>query len=70
MPRLLLSDRSHYPRLDKVNDYLDWRNATDTDSRASVIEDFDEGGAIVSEAWDETVAYVETNWRSHLLAAS
>jgi hypothetical protein len=65
----VLGRKAHYPRLDKVNDYLDWRKVTDPDSQPRIYEDFDDGGAIVSNAWDKTVTYVEANWSRHLLAS-
>jgi hypothetical protein len=34
-----------------------------------VAADFDEGEAIVADAWDQTLEYVEENWSTHLLSS-
>ena len=54
---------SSFPRLERVDDYLDWRNV-DERQRA---DDFATGREIVEDAWDRTVSYVDENWWTHLL---
>jgi hypothetical protein len=68
VPRLVEREMFKYPRLDKVDGYLDWRRVNDPDSQSAVAHDFDRGREIVFDAWDQTVTYVETYWRAHLLA--
>jgi hypothetical protein len=66
VPRLLERGGSKYPRLDMVDEYLDWRRAG-PESYVGVLQDFERGDVIVSDAWDQAVTYVETNWSTHLL---
>jgi hypothetical protein len=65
-----------YPRIDKVNDYLDWREAFAIRAvpgpGSAVVStapppDFEEAALIVRQVWQEVVSYVETSWQTHLL---
>jgi len=56
--------RFKYPRIEKIDQYLDWRDA---EAQAPSSTDFARGDVIVAEAWEQTVSYVEENWRVHLL---
>jgi hypothetical protein len=74
--------RLFYPRLNRVDDYLDWRNAfaatgiTAVPGPGSAVAittppaDFEDASVIVGEAWEQTIAHVEASWRSHLLAGT
>ena len=55
-----------YPRLGKVDLYLDWRIAF-SQADAPSLRDFDEAALVVADAWDQTVEYVENAWQRHLL---
>jgi hypothetical protein len=74
VPAIFLQASNHpgqvllYPRLDKVDDYLDWRVAFDTAGVAPT-PDFREAAVIVADAWREVVAYVEQAWQSHRLTS-
>jgi hypothetical protein len=57
----------HYPRLEKVESYLDWRVAAAAVATAEPSPDFDEAALIVLGAWKKVVSYVEQSWRKHLL---
>jgi hypothetical protein len=54
-----------YPRIGRVDNYLDWRSAIGASDDAFT-EDFDDGFAIVSDAWDDAIEYVELSWKSWL----
>jgi hypothetical protein len=54
-----------YPRLDKVDSYVDWRVAFAASAAPS--SDFDAAALIVLDAWKRVVAYVEQAWQTHLL---
>jgi hypothetical protein len=54
-----------YPRLDKVNSYLDWRIAFATAGAPS--PDFAEAAQIAADVWEQVVTYVEQAWQDHLL---
>jgi hypothetical protein len=56
----------YYPRLEKVDDYLDWRVAFDA-NRTGVHPDFDDAVLIVLDAWERLVRHVEKAWQEHLL---
>lgn len=54
------------PKLDKINDYLDWRSVTnrswsDTSPDFSMIKD------LLSESWEITLTYLEDRWQNKLL---
>ncbi len=54
-----------YPRLEKVDAYLDWRLAFD--AAAAPSSDFDEAALIAAEAWEQVVGHVEQAWQTYLL---
>jgi hypothetical protein len=54
-----------YPRLEKVDSYLDWRAALTASAAPS--DDFAEAALIVVDAWERVVAHVEQAWQTHLL---
>jgi hypothetical protein len=62
----VVGDALYYPRLEKVDDYLDWRVAFDANS-AAVHPDFDDAALIVLESWERVVKHVEEAWRQHLV---
>jgi hypothetical protein len=62
----VVGDALYYPRLEKVDDYLDWRVATDANS-GGVHPDFDDAALIVREAWELVVSHVEESWQRHLV---
>lgn len=51
------------PSPTKIDQYVDWRCATSV----SATSDFDLPQAIAVTAWNETLAYFRTMWRTHLL---
>jgi hypothetical protein len=55
-----------YPRLKKVDSYLDWRVAFAA-SAENPSPDFDEAALIALEAWEKVVGYVEHAWQTYLL---
>lgn len=56
------------PRLEKVDDYLDWRVAFAANS-TGVHPNFDDAVLIVLGAWERVVGHVETAWQEHLLGS-
>jgi hypothetical protein len=62
----VLGDALYYPRLHKVDAYLDWRIAFDANS-SSVHPDFDDAALIVLQAWELVVSHVEESWQQHLV---
>jgi hypothetical protein len=62
----VVGDALYYPRLTKVDDYLDWRVAFDANSNA-VHPDFDDAALIVLEGWERVVTHVEEAWQQHLV---
>jgi hypothetical protein len=56
-----------YPRLDKVDSYLDWRVAFAASAAPS--PDFNEAALITLDAWEQVIANVEHAWQTHLLSA-
>jgi len=64
----VVGDVLYYPRLEKVDDYLDWRVAIAA-NRAAIHPDFDDAALIVLEAWERVVGHVEEAWQEHLLLA-
>jgi hypothetical protein len=58
-----------YPRIDRVEEYLDWRRAyggkIDT-----VLPDFENADVIVRGAWERVLDYLEASWRAHLLTVA
>jgi hypothetical protein len=59
-----------FPRIEKVDEYLDWRKAQTIDPILVrfVVNDFREGRAIVHDSWERVVSYFETAWHTHLLS--
>lgn len=60
--------RLMYPRIGKVDAYLDWRSAFDPSQMEKVLPDFDDAHLIVREAWLRAVRYAQTMWEKHLLS--
>ena len=56
-----------FPRVDRVDDYLDWRRALGPGRQRRALEDFGEARAIVHGAWERVVSYVEAAWKTHLV---
>lgn len=56
-----------YPRLDKVEDYLDWRVAFADPSAALARGDFESAQSIARGAWKRVVDYCENAWKTHLV---
>jgi hypothetical protein len=55
---------SSNPGVDRVDAYLDWREAFLLDRPPP---DFEEAAMIVLGAWERVVEYVEDAWRRHLV---
>jgi hypothetical protein len=59
-----------YPKLDTVDSYLDWRVAfADVTDPEKLGTSFMAAQSLGFEVWKQTVTYVETSWRIHLLPA-
>ena len=56
-----------YPRLGKVDSYLDWRVAFALAAGNERPADFAEAALIAADAWEQVVGYVESGWQNHLL---
>lgn len=56
-----------FPRIERVNEYLDWRRAQDPRRVRMAIDEFQEARALVTEAWERVVAWAEESWQEHLL---
>jgi hypothetical protein len=56
-----------YPRLGKVDPYLDWRIAFAEAAKTTASPDFDEAALIALDAWERFVEYVEQAWQMLLL---
>ncbi len=55
----------YFPKVGRHQDYRDWRMATARFSKAE-LSDFDHASAIVDDAWDQTVKYLDKSWRALL----
>ncbi len=58
-----------YPRLDRVDDYLDWRRAFASPDTVFLSGDFDAAQHIARDAWERVVAYCDEAWAKHLVAS-
>jgi hypothetical protein len=56
-----------YPRLDRVDAYVDWRPALASPDAVVASGDFQSAQAIASGAWERVVTYCEDEWKTHLL---
>jgi hypothetical protein len=56
-----------YPRLDRVDEHLDWRPATVPGGIEAILGDFDKANEVVRGAWERTIDYAECSWRQYLL---
>jgi hypothetical protein len=62
-------DLFFYPRLKKVESYLDWRVAFAAVGGAAMPSpDFTEAALIALDAWERSVGYVEHAWQTHLFS--
>jgi hypothetical protein len=59
--------RLMYPRLDRVEDYLDWRPVFDPANVDAILPDFEHAEVIIREAWERVLDYTEASWQAHLL---
>jgi hypothetical protein len=55
-----------FPRIDRVDDYLDWRHAFADVDAALARGDFQDAQSIAEGAWNQVVDYCEQAWRTHL----
>ena len=60
-------ERMMFPRIDRVQDHLDWRRAYDSANIDAVLSEFEKADAIVRQAWERMLDYAEASWRAHLL---
>ncbi len=75
----IVGTRLFYPRLDRVDAYLDWRKAFEEielsarpgpGSAVAIVTppaDFNEASVIVGEVWEQVIDHVERSWRAHLM---
>jgi hypothetical protein len=56
-----------YPRLDRVDSYLDWRTVLPDPTNAIKSGDYAAALVIAMEAWERVVEYCEQAWATHLL---
>lgn len=61
-------ERLMYPRLDRVEDHLDWRRAFDPANVDAVLVEFEDADFIVRRAWERALDYADASWRQHLLS--
>lgn len=67
-PALLGAAGIMLPSVGSVDKYCDWRMVTDPQKvRAIPAEDFQYARVLLAQAWDETLQYLEENWRQHLV---
>jgi hypothetical protein len=57
-----------YPRLDRVDDYLDWRTVIPDPTKAIKSGDYAAAQVIALGAWERVVVYCEQAWATHLLS--
>lgn len=60
-------ERLMYPKLDRVDDHLDWRRAFDPANVDAILPEFERAEVIVRQAWERVLDYAEASWRQHLL---
>ena len=63
-------ERLMYPKLDRVEDHLDWRRAFDPANVDAVSVEFEDAVVIVRQAWGRVLDYAETSWRQRLLSSA
>ena len=56
-----------YPRLDRVDAYVDWRTVIPDPSTAIQSGDYAAATTIALNAWERVVDYCEDAWATHLL---
>jgi hypothetical protein len=58
-----------YPKLDKVDNHLDWRPAVapGLGSLDALLPEFERAHLLVRDAWGRVVDYAESSWQAHLL---
>jgi hypothetical protein len=66
-PEVIAGNIHWYPRIDKIDDYLDWRRVFADEAAQAILDDFGPGRTIVMGAWERTVSYLERSWSTHLL---
>ena len=60
-------ERLMYPKLDRVDDHLDWRRAFDPANVDAILPEFERAEVIVRQEWERVLDYAEASWRQHLL---
>jgi hypothetical protein len=67
MPGIFVDGSPRIPALGHELQYLDWRRITAVAPGALPLHDFAEPADILNDAWNETVAYLQTKWTTELL---
>jgi len=67
MPSIIDND-CFVPRIGVEENYFDWRLVTDENNIRQLIGgDFITSNETLENAWGQTIDYIETNWRDHLV---
>jgi len=65
LPGIIDGDRLCLPEIGKANSYLDWRLITElSPEREEYKKDFISVLNILKSAWNETIGYLENNWKN------
>ena len=67
MPGIDIAGIVRVPIIGREIDYLDWRRVTGVAAAALPMQDFDEPSAILTDAWNGTLAYLQLKWTTELL---
>jgi hypothetical protein len=67
MPGIVIGHTTYVPLIGRELQYLDWRRVTAVSPTALPVHDFAEPAAILFQAWDHTVAYLQSKWTTELL---
>lgn len=64
IPTMIDNNRFTFPKIGTQDKYLDWRNATNKNLQtiSNLTNDFISGNKILSEAWEKTVYYLNTEF--------
>lgn len=67
-PAIIRSGVITLPSLGVVDRYCDWRTVTNPDAISRVpAEHFQPTSMLLNDAWQQTVSYLESMWRQHLM---
>jgi hypothetical protein len=67
MPGIEIGGVIRVPVIGREFDYLDWRRVTGVAAAALPMQDFEEPATILTDAWNRTIAYIQSKWATELL---